>query len=70
MTSIEMVIGKKVQRKGSKIIWQMIEARCPASGSPVADNEVHMETVENFKTYQVNWISVDNINKNWKEVAA
>lgn len=81
---MNIAIGTKVQRKGSKVIWTVTghNNRGLAEGqtypcSPAKDlgiggaTEIHLTCIpKNRSTSMSEWISIDNIRTNWMEVAS
>ena len=69
--------GKKIQRKGSKVVWHIDTTDEFASGYgwkglkrvKEQPTEVRICCIpKNRTTEMFDWISVENLNKNWVEV--
>lgn len=75
MKTIELTVGKKVQRKGSSVIWTIENDNCfansPSGIVRINDTatEVRLSCIPKNRTSKMyEWVSVENFNKNWREV--
>lgn len=81
MKTIELSVGKQVQRKGSTVVWtinghnNMALPEGQTFGALTVDlgiegaTEIHLRCIPKNRTIPMyEWVTVENLNKNWREV--